>query len=121
MHSTVRFAEQQVGNILQREAGGASALDVGTGNGTLAIELRQRGFRDVTGTDYSEKSLALASAVAEHKKVAGVRWVLDDILHTRLTSRYRTSWALFFFSRIPLTVPQLRTPCIIVAASKGRQ
>jgi methylase of polypeptide subunit release factors len=41
-----------------------SALDLGTGPGTQAIQLAQRGF-DVTATDLSVAAVRLASARAE--------------------------------------------------------
>src|SRR4051812_28143321 len=40
------------------------ALDLGTGPGTQAIQLAQRGF-DVTATDLSDAAIRLASARAE--------------------------------------------------------
>lgn len=43
-------------------------LDVGCGNGALLLALAGRGFRDLTGSDYSEKALALARAVVQKRK-----------------------------------------------------
>lgn len=52
---------------------GASAppprlLDVGCGNGALLLALANKGFTDLTGSDYSEGALALAKAVVERRK-----------------------------------------------------
>ena len=48
-------------------------LDVGCGNGALLLALASRGFRDLTGSDYSEKALALARAVVEKRKEKEVK------------------------------------------------
>lgn len=55
-------------------SGATSALDVGTGNGLLAQELRQR-VPDVTAVDVD--AAVLASAAAEHG--AGITWVHADV------------------------------------------
>ncbi|MBU0530388.1 MAG: class I SAM-dependent methyltransferase [Candidatus Aenigmatarchaeota archaeon] len=53
-------------------------LDLGTGPGTQAIQLAERGF-DVTGTDISD------SAIQKATKLSGkVNFVVDNILETRL-------------------------------------
>ena len=59
-----------------------SALDLGTGPGTQAIQLAQRGF-DVTATDLSDAAIRLASARAETLGLA-IRWQQDDVLSSRL-------------------------------------
>ena len=43
-------------------------LDVGCGNGALLLALAGRGFSDLTGSDYSEKALALARAVVDKRR-----------------------------------------------------
>lgn len=55
-------------------AGAASALDVGTGNGLLAGELREV-LADVTGIDVDAE--VLGEAAAEHP---GIAWVLGDVM-----------------------------------------
>ena len=62
------------------------ALDLGTGPGTQAIQLAQRGF-DVTATDLSEAAIRLARAKAETQGLA-IRWQQDDILSSRLTGLF---------------------------------
>lgn len=61
------------------------ALDLGSGPGTQAIQLADRGFR-VTGVDISPTAVRKASERArrEGKKV---EFLQDDILHTRLNGR----------------------------------
>ncbi|MCU1422285.1 MAG: putative methyltransferase [Microbacteriaceae bacterium] len=54
--------------------GALSALDVGTGNGLLAAELRQR-LPDVTGVDVDEE--VIAQAAREHDDI---QWVLADAI-----------------------------------------
>ena len=61
---------------------GGSALDLGTGPGTQAIQLAQRGF-DVTATDLSDAAIRLASARAEAQAIR-ITWQQDDILSSRL-------------------------------------
>jgi demethylmenaquinone methyltransferase / 2-methoxy-6-polyprenyl-1,4-benzoquinol methylase len=59
---------------LARVGPGARALDVATGTGDLAIELARRGA-EVTGLDFSEPMLELASG-----KAPGVDWVRGNAL-----------------------------------------
>lgn len=62
------------------------ALDLGTGPGTQAIQLAQRGF-DVTATDLSDAAIRLASARAEAQGIS-ITWQQDDILCSRLTGPF---------------------------------
>ena len=84
LHATAKFAQMQYSTAAERDPRVARVLEVGTGNGTLALQLAGSGFHNVTGSDYSQKSIQLAQAVAQHLKVTGVNWVLDDILDTHL-------------------------------------
>lgn len=52
----------------------SSALDVGTGDGMLAAELRRR-VHDVVAIDSSEATLQ--TAASEHR---GIQWVLGDVM-----------------------------------------
>src|SRR5689334_18720360 len=61
---------------------GGSALDLGTGPGTQAMQLARRGF-DVTATDISEAAIRLAQGKADVQGLA-ITWAQDDILATRL-------------------------------------
>ncbi len=63
-----------------------SALDLGTGPGTQAIQLAQRGF-DVTAADISDAAIRLARAKAEAQGLA-ITWQQDDILSTRLVGPF---------------------------------
>ena len=63
-----------------------SALDIGTGPGTQAMQLAQHGF-DVTATDISEAAIRLAGEKAEAQGLS-VSWQQDDILSTRLTGPF---------------------------------
>ena len=65
---------------------GGSALDLGTGPGTQAMQLAHRGF-DVTATDISEEAIRRAQAKAEAQGLA-VTWQQDDILATRLSGQF---------------------------------
>jgi 2-polyprenyl-3-methyl-5-hydroxy-6-metoxy-1,4-benzoquinol methylase len=61
-------------------------LDLGTGPGTQAIALAERGFA-VTGTDVAAAAIEYAARSANERKVK-VTWTQDDILATRLTGPY---------------------------------
>jgi SAM-dependent methyltransferase len=62
------------------------ALDQGTGPGTQAIALAERGFV-VTATDVSDAALAHAARKAKAGGVS-VTFVQDDVLATRLTTAF---------------------------------
>jgi cyclopropane fatty-acyl-phospholipid synthase-like methyltransferase len=59
-----------------------SALDLGTGPGTQAMQLARRGF-DVTAADISEAAIRRAQERAESQGLA-IRWQQDDVLSSRL-------------------------------------
>lgn len=61
-------------------------LDVGTGPGTQAIILAQRGFQ-VTATDVSETAIKKAAAREEGKGL-NINWKQDDILNSQLQEEY---------------------------------
>lgn len=56
------------------------ALDVGTGTGELALELRRQGAAHVVGGDFSSEMLATASAKAAAAGCDGLSWALVDAL-----------------------------------------
>lgn len=61
-------------------------LDLGTGPGTQAMALAERGFR-VTASDISESALALAREKARDRGLV-IDFVLDDILKSTLTGPF---------------------------------
>lgn len=63
-----------------------SFLDLGTGPGTQAIALAERGFR-VTGTDISETAVMKATALVAEKGLDLV-FKVDDILSTGLNKKF---------------------------------
>src|SRR5690242_10674561 len=65
---------------------GGSALDLGTGPGTQAMQLAQRGF-DVTAADISEAAIQLAREKAEAQGLI-ITWQQDDVLATRLSGPF---------------------------------
>jgi 2-polyprenyl-3-methyl-5-hydroxy-6-metoxy-1,4-benzoquinol methylase len=65
---------------------GGSALDLGTGPGTQAMQLARRGF-DVTATDLSQAAVELARQKAEAQGLA-IAWRQDDILASRLAGQF---------------------------------
>lgn len=65
---------------------GGSALDLGTGPGTQAMQLARRGF-DVTATDLSQAAIDLARQKAEAQGLA-IAWRQDDILASQLAGQF---------------------------------
>jgi len=64
----------------------SEVLDLGTGPGTMAIELTKLGF-NVTATDISPSAIAMAKERAG-EIASKIRFVIDDIRETKLTSLY---------------------------------
>lgn len=65
---------------------GGRALDLGTGPGTQALALAERGF-DVVGTDISPTAVARASALAARRGLSA-EFVEDDVRATKLTGPF---------------------------------
>jgi 2-polyprenyl-3-methyl-5-hydroxy-6-metoxy-1,4-benzoquinol methylase len=63
-----------------------TALDIGTGPGTQAIALRERGF-EVTATDLSVTAIEKAAAKAKAKGLT-ISWQQDDILNSKLEGEF---------------------------------
>ncbi|OAY85064.1 protein-lysine N-methyltransferase mettl10 [Ananas comosus] len=66
-----------------------SVLDVGTGNGLLLQALAKQGFSDLTGTDYSEGAIELARSLAVRNGFSNIKFVVDDILETKLDRKFQ--------------------------------
>jgi demethylmenaquinone methyltransferase/2-methoxy-6-polyprenyl-1,4-benzoquinol methylase len=60
---------------------GALALDLGTGTGELALELRRQGAAHVVGVDFAPEMLAAARAKAEAAAETDWSPVMGDALH----------------------------------------
>lgn len=63
-----------------------TCLDLGTGPGTQAMVLAQRGFQ-VTATDLSQTAIAKAARQANEKGLT-VNWQQDDILNSNLKQEF---------------------------------
>ncbi|KAK7295751.1 hypothetical protein RJT34_18663 [Clitoria ternatea] len=66
-----------------------SVLDIGTGNGLLLQELAKQGFSDLTGTDYSESAISLAQSLSERDGFSNIKFLVDDVLETKLEQEFR--------------------------------
>ncbi|XP_054787512.1 uncharacterized protein LOC129293527, partial [Prosopis cineraria] len=66
-----------------------SVLDIGTGNGLLLQELAKQGFSDLTGTDYSEGAIRLAQSLANRDGFSSIKFLVDDVLETKLRQKYQ--------------------------------
>jgi len=64
----------------------STALDLGTGPGTQAIALAQRGFQ-VTATDLSATAIQKAQRLAQEKGL-DISWKQDDILNSTLNQEF---------------------------------
>ena len=64
----------------------STALDLGTGPGTQAMALAQRGFQ-VTATDLSSTAIEKAQALAQEKGL-NISWKQDDILNSNLDKKF---------------------------------
>ncbi len=62
------------------EPAGGLALDVGTGSGDMALELRRQGAATVVGVDFSAQMLAAARCKADGVGSARLSWALADAL-----------------------------------------
>jgi cyclopropane fatty-acyl-phospholipid synthase-like methyltransferase len=63
-----------------------NVLDIGTGPGTQAIILAERGFQ-VTATDLSETAIQKAAATAQEKGLT-INWQQDDVLNSKLQGEF---------------------------------
>lgn len=63
-----------------------NVLDIGTGPGTQAIILAERGFQ-VTATDLSETAIQKAAAKVQGKGL-NISWQQDDILNSKLQGEF---------------------------------
>eukprot|EP00245_Coleochaete_scutata_P007152 TRINITY_DN22255_c0_g1_i1.p1 TRINITY_DN22255_c0_g1~~TRINITY_DN22255_c0_g1_i1.p1 ORF type:complete len:431 (-),score=92.47 TRINITY_DN22255_c0_g1_i1:188-1378(-) len=75
-------------NCTAGRAAGWRVLDLGTGNGVLLHALAKRGFRDLTGVDYSEPAVELARELAQKEGLSHLSFMVDDVLETRLEGHY---------------------------------
>lgn len=64
----------------------STALDLGTGPGTQAMALAQRGFK-VTATDLSATAIQKAQSIAREKGL-DISWKQDDILNSTLDQEF---------------------------------
>lgn len=62
-------------------SGAERALDVATGTGDLALELRRQGVRDVTGLDFSGEMIASAERKRTDLNVSGVTFLQGDAMN----------------------------------------
>ena len=72
--------------IAARHAPGRRLLDLGTGDGVVAIAAAQHGFR-VTAIDVAPSALGRARERADHAGARAIVFVLDDVTSPRLDGR----------------------------------
>lgn len=56
-----------------------SVLDIGCGNGSMLLALHKLGFSSLTGIDYSQAAVSLATKVARDKSANTINYYLADI------------------------------------------
>jgi 2-polyprenyl-3-methyl-5-hydroxy-6-metoxy-1,4-benzoquinol methylase len=97
----------------------AAIIDVGAGASTLADDLRQRGYTNITALDISETAL---HAVKERLGPDSMRiqWLIADVCETDLPANDYDLWhdrAVFHF----LTLPEQRTSYVARAAASVKR
>ncbi|KAK9115419.1 hypothetical protein Syun_022216 [Stephania yunnanensis] len=75
--------------LVLNELSAWNVLDIGTGNGLLLHELAKLGFRDLTGTDYSEGAIGLARNLVERDGFTSINFEVDDVLATKLVGPFK--------------------------------
>ncbi|XP_045164692.2 EEF1A lysine methyltransferase 2-like [Mercenaria mercenaria] len=73
-----------------------SIIDLGSGNGMMCIELRKRGFLQLTGVDYSDLAITLSKSVAKSEGFEDIKFTTGDLITeqrpnpcTCLTRKYK--------------------------------
>lgn len=87
--------------LLRCGVASGAALDIGTGPGTQAMALAERGYR-VTGTDIAEAAVEQAAAKARERGLA-VSFKVDDILHTALSDPFDFAFDRGCFHVLPVS------------------
>ncbi|HEY9690827.1 MAG TPA: methyltransferase domain-containing protein [Oculatellaceae cyanobacterium] len=72
--------------LSQLNINSGTILDLGTGPGTQAIALAERGFQ-VTATDLSETAIHQAEQIAKPKNL-NISWQQDDIINSKLNQTF---------------------------------
>jgi 2-polyprenyl-3-methyl-5-hydroxy-6-metoxy-1,4-benzoquinol methylase len=72
--------------LAQKNIDSGTVLDLGTGPGTQALALAQRGFQ-VTATDLSDTAISQAQSKA-YEKGLNISFRQDDILHSTLVGEF---------------------------------
>ncbi|XP_014606912.1 PREDICTED: protein-lysine N-methyltransferase mettl10 [Polistes canadensis] len=57
-------------------------IDIGCGNGMILVELAKKGFKQLTGVDYSQKAISLANEILKENNVTSIKLQVCDILDT---------------------------------------
>ncbi|KYQ94340.1 hypothetical protein DLAC_04636 [Tieghemostelium lacteum] len=63
-------------------------LDIGCGNGMTLIEMAKLGFKNLEGSDYSEKAIDLAKSIAEEEQFSFIKYFNDDISQSSIEDNY---------------------------------
>ncbi|XP_047312503.1 uncharacterized protein LOC124915786 [Impatiens glandulifera] len=74
---------------INKDVTGWNVLDDSTGNGLLLQELSKLGFSSLTGTDYSEAAVDLAQKLSERDGYTNVKFLVVDVLETKLESKFQ--------------------------------
>ncbi|CAM6035468.1 unnamed protein product [Sphagnum compactum] len=83
------LSDISAGGSMALELANWNVLDIGTGNGLFLHALFKQGFTDLTGTDYSKGAVELAGAVAEHRNMDNITFLVDDVLDSKLNRQFR--------------------------------
>lgn len=65
-----------------------SIIDLGCGNAAMLIELRKRGFTNLTGVDYSQKAVDLANSIIQTEELDNIKLEVADLITEDATQKY---------------------------------
>ncbi|GMH38423.1 hypothetical protein BSKO_06307 [Bryopsis sp. KO-2023] len=90
LETMVEFTEDAVRSSFQ-DPTSASFIDIGTGNGSFLHELARLGFSNLVGSDYSPLSIELCKKLAVKKGLGDIRFVVDDVLASKIEERFEVA------------------------------
>ncbi|EGC39609.1 hypothetical protein DICPUDRAFT_147579 [Dictyostelium purpureum] len=63
-------------------------IDLGCGNGMTLIELAKLGFKNLHGSDYSEKGIELAKKIRDQENFEFINYFIDDITKSNIQETF---------------------------------
>ncbi|KAF2069658.1 hypothetical protein CYY_009019 [Polysphondylium violaceum] len=76
--SCLKAMTKEISQLSELNKETSKIIDLGCGNGMTLIELYKLGFRNLYGSDYSQKAIDLAEKIAQHHEYS-INYFVDDI------------------------------------------